>query len=388
MFHSIGPHRSGWAFSQLSESVESFEGVIANLASDGYRTVGLAELYGHMAGRRPLKGRCVVLTFDDGYLDNWVNAVPIMRRYGMTGTVYVTPEFVEDSDRVRPQADRSRQASDDAEGFMSWGELRQAQEEGVLDVQSHALTHTWFYSGPRLVDVHRPRRPDPYPWLAWNARRDRKPYYLTEDQQAYVPWGRPVFEHEKSLVVRRFEPDASAMAAIEEWVAEHGGADYFERPDWRAELTRRFDYLDGDGRIPGRYESADEQRARVTAELVESRSILEQRLDKPVRFLAWPGGGVSDAAARLAREAGYLSWTLSSWQEPAKRNLPGVDPSGIKRISGCGSASWRKRLLGQDEPWWVIHRLRAHQGDTWSRCRIGVRKLWRTAVGTPPPRTQ
>src|SRR5210317_143574 len=90
MYHSIGPRRPTWAFAQLSESVASFEGTLAGLHADGYRTVGLSELYDHMAGRRPLEDRSVVITFDDGYLDNCVHAVPLLRRYGMQATVYVT----------------------------------------------------------------------------------------------------------------------------------------------------------------------------------------------------------------------------------------------------------------------------------------------------------
>jgi peptidoglycan/xylan/chitin deacetylase (PgdA/CDA1 family) len=375
MYHSIGPRRPHWSFSQLSEPVDCFEGTLAALRRDGYRSVGLQALYDHMAGKRPLEGRCVVLTFDDGYLDNWTIAVPLLRKYEMQATVYVTPDFVEDSDVVRPQADADERPSDAPDGFMSWGELSRAQAEGVLDVQSHALTHTWYYSGPRLVDVHRPRRPDPYPWLAWNERPERKPYYLAEDQQSLVPWGRPVFEHEKSLIVRRFEPAAEAVAAVEGWIAEQGGREFFEREDWRGALFRRFTFLDGTAGVPGRYESEDERRARVLHELRASRRIIEKRLAKPVRFLAWPGGGVDPTAVQLAREAGYLGWTLSSWQEPKKRNRRGTDPSAIKRISGSGSAFWRGRRVAEGDPWWVVHRLRAHRGDPVSRIAIGWRKL-------------
>ena len=377
MYHSIGPRRPGWAFAELSEGVASFAGTLEALHADGYRSVGLSELYDHMAGRRRLDRRSVVITFDDGYLDNWVHAVPLLRQYGMQATVYVTPEFVEDSTSVRPQSPVPDASGIDCDGFMSWGELAAAQTEGVLDVQSHAMTHTWYFSGPRLVDVHRPRVPDPHPWLAWNARPDRKPYYLSENQQPYVPWGYPVFEHEKSLVVRRFEPDEMAVAVIVKWVEEQGGAGFFDQADWRGALTGRFPELAGAGSVPGRFETPDEQRARVFGELSQSRAILEERLGKPVRFFAWPGGGVDADVVALAREVGYLSWTLSSWQEKDKRNRPGTDPSGIKRVSGSGSAYWRGRPVGRDDPWWVIQRVRAHQGDVASRLRIAWRKLRR-----------
>ena len=195
MFHSIDIGNVPWVWSTLSENLATFEQVLANLAARGFRTVGLEDLYAHMSGSRHLAGNCIVLTFDDGYLDNWVNAVPLLRKYGMRATIYVTPEFIEKQATPR--------AGDAVAGFMNWDELREADSEGILDVQCHALTHTWYFAGPRVVDIHRPQAVTPYPWLLWNARPDRKPYYRNENQQDFVPWGQPAFEHEKSLIVSR-----------------------------------------------------------------------------------------------------------------------------------------------------------------------------------------
>ena len=382
MFHSVGPQRPNWLFSHLADSVACFEGTLKGLSDAGFRTLTLEELYRHMSAREKIPGHAVVLTFDDGYLDNWVYAVPLLRKYGMRATVYVTPEFVDESDTVRPVhedlATARRESADEApSGFMNWAELNAAQSEGVLDIQSHSLTHTWYFSGPRCLDFHRPRRPDPYPWLAWNARPARKPFYMAEDQQSFVPWGHPVFEHEKSLVARKFEPEPGPVNEITEWVADNGGAEFFGQPQWRADLESRFGFLRGAGSIPGRRESDEAYRERVFAELSVSRTILEERLDKHVRYVAWPGGGNSGAVVEAAKKAGYLSWTLSSRQEPEKRNIPGSDPSGIKRISGSGNSQWQGRQVGFDESWWVVRRTLSHQGDAWSRTRIRLRKLIR-----------
>ena len=36
-----------------------------------------------------------MLTLDDGYLDNWVFVLPLLRRYGMRATVFVSSEFID-----------------------------------------------------------------------------------------------------------------------------------------------------------------------------------------------------------------------------------------------------------------------------------------------------
>ena len=52
---------------------ENFAAQMAYLASAGYRTLGSRQLAAFLAGE-PVPAKSVVLTFDDGYLDNWVHA--------------------------------------------------------------------------------------------------------------------------------------------------------------------------------------------------------------------------------------------------------------------------------------------------------------------------
>ena len=381
MFHSIGMGSIPWIWSELSESVETFEKVLAGLVKNGFRTVSLQDLYDHMSGERRLPDNSIVLTFDDGYLDNWVNAVPLLRKYGMRGTVYVTPEFVQDGLEVRPVAgdgNRPTQSndakSDDVVGFMNWEELRRIDAEGVLDVQCHALTHTWYFSGPKVVDIHRLGSSDAYPWMAWNARPGRKPYYLNEQQDRFVRWGQPVFEHQKSLVVRRFFPDAGQVEEITEFVAANGGEAFFAANDWRSKLDTRFPVLQNANEFPGRYESEEERQERVLHELIKSREILERELKKRVEFFSWPGGGVDDSALELARQAGFKSWTLSSWQKPKFRNRPGADASEIKRVSGHARVFWKDRLVKAESASWIILRVLTHQGSLLSKLAGVIRK--------------
>ena len=382
MFHSIGITGIPWAWAHLSEELELFEGILAGLANDGYQSVSLDDLYEHMSESKPLPDRPVVLTFDDGYLDNWVYAVPLLRKYGMRATVYVTPEFVPESGKVRKPPDGAGNGLNaEAVGFMNWAELRAADTEGVLDVQSHALTHTWYFSGPKIVDIHRPAKIYQYPWMSWNVDPPRKPYYLTENQQRAVPWGHPVLEHEKSLMVRRFTPDQGFIEDFCTFVKNEGGEEFFERDDWKGILSRQFPVLhDGKG-LTGRTESEEQYAARVSKELARSKEIIESQLAKKVEFLAWPGGGVNEVAANLARSAGYKSWTLSSWQQPGKRNTPGSDPEGIKRITGCGNVYFRDRCIADGGSSWVLRRLHSHQGSLGSKMMAGATKLKWLALG-------
>jgi peptidoglycan/xylan/chitin deacetylase (PgdA/CDA1 family) len=66
-----------------------FDRQMAFLAAH-YRVVALGELVQCLAENRPFPERAVAITFDDGYRDNFVHALPTLRRYGLPATVYVT----------------------------------------------------------------------------------------------------------------------------------------------------------------------------------------------------------------------------------------------------------------------------------------------------------
>ncbi len=76
-----------------------------------------------MNGGAALPAKPVAITFDDGYEDNYLEALPIMEKYGMRATVFVIVANV-----GQP-------------GYLSWDELRDMQTRG-MGIGSHTLSHT------------------------------------------------------------------------------------------------------------------------------------------------------------------------------------------------------------------------------------------------------
>ena len=106
----------------LTVSPALFEGQLTSLADSGIETVTLDRLFDHLEGRRPLPPRAVALTFDDGYVDNYEVAFPLLKRYGMVGTFFVTTGFV-----GRP-------------GYMTWEQLEEMASAGMA-IEAHSVTH-------------------------------------------------------------------------------------------------------------------------------------------------------------------------------------------------------------------------------------------------------
>ncbi len=350
MFHSVGLRHHRWAWRHLSEPLHLFAGFLDDLKARGFRTIGLPELTAHMAGEHRAPPHSIVLTFDDGYLDNWVYVAPMLRQRGFRGTVFVSTDFVDPGTGLRPSledvwAGLAGEADLRPAGFLNRDELRALDRSGVLDVQSHAKTHTWYPVGPAIRGWHGGVGPSPWPWLAWNARPDRKPFYLIEDQDDFVAPGTPVFEHACALVARRFFPDEDAVEAVRRAAAPRvaEAAD----PAGLQALANLAADVTGPGGIPGELEPAGDREARVIGEIAGSREQLGRLLDKTVDYICWPAGGSDEFCERAAEQAGYTAWTLRSSQERGKRNVPGADPRGIKRLGGQRQVHFRGRALGE-----------------------------------------
>src|SRR5262249_54153417 len=64
------------------------------LAMAGYRTIPLETAALLMRRRTPPPGKVVAITIDDGYLDTFEAAAPILREHGFTATVFVVAGLV------------------------------------------------------------------------------------------------------------------------------------------------------------------------------------------------------------------------------------------------------------------------------------------------------
>ena len=139
MYHRVA--RLG-AFDQLTVTPERFEQQMRQLAAHR-RVVGLIEgLRALRAGT--LAGPAVAVTFDDGYLDNLVEAAPILQRHAIAATVFVTTSFCDQT------AAHPRYAPGGPRLHLDWSEVAHLASLPGLEIGSHTLSHPYL---PRLSEA-------------------------------------------------------------------------------------------------------------------------------------------------------------------------------------------------------------------------------------------
>ena len=87
LYHSISPE--GDNGNGMVVSPETFEQQIAALSAGGYTAVSLEQVQDYVRSGEPLPEKPILITFDDGYQDNYTYAFPVLKKYHMQATVFV-----------------------------------------------------------------------------------------------------------------------------------------------------------------------------------------------------------------------------------------------------------------------------------------------------------
>jgi peptidoglycan/xylan/chitin deacetylase (PgdA/CDA1 family) len=341
MYHSVNDPPDDNPLRHLSVTPVEFECHLRAVRAAGFQFVTMRGLW-EMAQTGDLATtRAAVLTFDDGYLDNWLNAKPILEAFDANATVFVSPGFVAEGRA------RTRDDVPNGWGYLNWDELRLMESSGRFDVQSHTLTHDHGFLGSRLVDVYTADRFEDYYWLTWLLAPETKHQWQGDVRRfaSVVPDGFPIFEHGRALSGRQFLP---ANDFVEQCLARF-------RQGGREAVLRTGSVKGSRGKL----ETPAEYEARIDREVTQSKEIIENRLGHTADFICFPGGAYSDEVLRHTAHAGYKTYFLSSRHAGFCDNrLALSDPPGSS--GPVGLVPLKRISFTRDYPRWALPKSAAY----------------------------
>ncbi len=139
-YHSVSDCRHDG----LAVRVSDFEKQMRWLSRHGYRSITLAQYMSQPVRRGE---RIVMITFDDGYADNFTMAFPILRKYGFVATIFLVSDFVNtdhiyawDRPQIPPNGNREPYR------LLNWEQVRE-MAQSQFEFGSHTCTH------PELTSV-------------------------------------------------------------------------------------------------------------------------------------------------------------------------------------------------------------------------------------------
>ena len=106
----------------LTVSSREFESQVKYFKAKGFESVTMSQAYEGIALSRPLPQKPIIFTFDDGFQDVFLNAVPILEKHGYVGIFAISTDLL-----GRP-------------GYAVWNDVLIADQKG-MEIVSHSMNH-------------------------------------------------------------------------------------------------------------------------------------------------------------------------------------------------------------------------------------------------------
>jgi len=153
MYHHINPNSGD----MITVTPAAFEAHLRSIRDNGYRVLGPDELLGFMDGSFACREKSLLITFDDGYLDNFVYAFPLLKKYNTRALIFTPTGWLDGASAEplnntglnafykNPPTHREAKAlvakGAFSKAIMDWDMAREMKESGLVDFASHTVSH-------------------------------------------------------------------------------------------------------------------------------------------------------------------------------------------------------------------------------------------------------
>jgi peptidoglycan/xylan/chitin deacetylase (PgdA/CDA1 family) len=255
----------------------------------------------------PTRRYCVV-TFDDGWLDNYIYALPVLIRYGIPATVFLPTGFIGTNEWFWP----------DKVGWLYRQFVKRSTKERAFIVSVLRGRHTWVYGGENTL--------------------------LQRGSDAVVEWCKTLSSAQIAVFVSGWaevlEVTLPSNRQVVNWeevrTMSDAGVSFGSHSVTHAILTK----LHWDD---------------VMREMVDSWASLTQRSIRVVPVFCYPNGDWSEEIGRCVKAAGYQAATTTQfgYESQTPSNLFGLNRVSVHHDISCSDALFAFHLAGfnQVRPW-------------------------------------
>lgn len=116
-------------------SPEAFEQISNWLKKEGYESIFVSDLSKYKNKKLKFPSKTIMISFDDGYEDNFLYAFPLLKKYDFKATIFIIT---------------SKISTDPSNGYLSWAQLKEMVQSNYVEIQSHSHTHSYCYTSIKL----------------------------------------------------------------------------------------------------------------------------------------------------------------------------------------------------------------------------------------------
>lgn len=118
MYHNITDGQEDY----MSVHKDKFREQMQFIKDNGYNVISLDELYAYYIKGTPISDKSIIITFDDGYWNNYMYAYPVLKEFGFKATLFMITSMI------------------DQKMYLNKDRIREMDANGV-SIQSHTVNH-------------------------------------------------------------------------------------------------------------------------------------------------------------------------------------------------------------------------------------------------------
>ncbi|MGC8555080.1 MAG: polysaccharide deacetylase family protein [Candidatus Acidulodesulfobacterium sp.] len=136
-YHKIDYPKKDAVFKGLYVTPKQFKRQVSFLKFLGYETINPKEILSFIKGHKISVKKPILITFDDGYENNYLNAYPILKSAGFTSMIFMSSGFVGKKNAVSDEREKVR------ENFLNKTEIKEMFKSGFF-IGSHGINHYYL----------------------------------------------------------------------------------------------------------------------------------------------------------------------------------------------------------------------------------------------------
>ena len=205
----------------------------------------------------------ILITFDDGYKNNYTLAFPILKKYNMKATIFLNTKFIGKD-----------------EFYLNWDEIKEMYESGLVDFQLHTHSHQLTIKDISVLDFYDEESSPYFKRESYNLFFEGN-YDEKKDKEKL--YGLPVFKLRSKISIAGYKPKKDFLKKYQN-IKQLQKFNKNEKKDFLNKLFKEkqnefFDKI-----------SEEQFRKTVEFEILENKKIIEKNLGKTPDCLAYPWG--------------------------------------------------------------------------------------------------